>query len=86
MANDNLSQYKLDLEARDREIAAIKGQSKDLAVQNEALDLSRTDVIAKSLVEPNVKPCNNHIEIPLPLKVDLNCLIIWRLLKTELKL
>ena len=71
VANDDLSQCKLDLEARDREIAASKGQLRDLAVQNEALDLSRTDEIAKGLVEPNVKLCNDHFEIPLPLKADI---------------
>ena len=62
---------KLDLEARDREIAALKGQLRDLAVQNEALDLSRTDEIAKGLVEPNVKLCDDHFEIPLPLKASI---------------
>ena len=71
VANDDLSQCKLDLEARDREIAALKGQLRDLAVQNEALDLSRTDEIAKGLVEPNVKLCDDHFEIPLPLKADI---------------
>ena len=71
VANDDLSQCKLDLEARDREIAALKGQLRDLAVQNEALDLSRTDEIAKGLVEPNVKLCDDHFEIPLALKADI---------------
>ena len=71
VANDDLSQCKLDLEARDREIAALKDQLRDLAVQNEALDLSRTDEIAKGLVEPNVKLYNDHFEISLPLKADV---------------
>ena len=47
VANDDLSQCKLDLKARDREIAALKGQLRNLAVQNEAFDLSRTDKTAK---------------------------------------
>ena len=34
VVNDDLSQCKLDLEARDREIAALPGQLRDLAVQN----------------------------------------------------
>ena len=70
VANDDLSQCKFDLEARDREIAALKDQLRDLAVQNKALDLSRTDEIAKGLVEPNVKLCDDHFEISLPLKAD----------------
>ena len=74
VANDDLSQYKLDLEARDSGIAASKDQHRDLAVQNEALDLSRTDKIAKGLVEPNVKLCDDHFEIPLPLKADVELL------------
>ena len=69
--NDHLSQCKLDLEARNREPASSKGQLRDLAVQNEALGLSRTDEIAKGLVEPNVKLCDDHFEIPLPLKADI---------------
>ena len=40
-------------------------------MQNEALDLSGTDKIAKGLVEPNVKLCHYHFEIPLPLKADV---------------
>ena len=71
VANDDLSQCKLDLEVHYREIAALKGQLKDLAVQNEALDLSRTDEIANSLVEPNVKLCDDYFEIPLLLKADI---------------
>ena len=71
VANDDLSQCKLDLEARDREIAALKGQLWDLAEQNEALDLSCTDEIAKGLVEPNARLCEDHFEIPLPLKADV---------------
>ena len=39
-------------------------------MQDQALDLSRTDVIAKGLPEPNFKLCDNHFEIPLPLKAD----------------
>ena len=39
-------------------------------MQNEALNLSRTDAIAKGLVEPNVNLRDNHFEIPLPLKAD----------------
>ena len=35
-------------------------------MQNEALYLSRTDEIAKGLVEPNVELCDDHFEIPLP--------------------
>ena len=65
VANDDLSQCELDLEARDREIAELKRQLRYLAVQNEALDLSRTGKIAKGLVEPNVKLCDYHFEIPL---------------------
>ena len=84
VANDDLSQCKLDLEVRDRKIVAVKGQLRDVAVQNEALDLSSTDVIAKGLVNPNVKLCDNHFEIPLPLIADVK--IIWRLLETELLL
>ena len=38
VANDNLLQYKLDLKARDREIAALKSQQRELTVQDEALD------------------------------------------------
>ena len=71
VANDDLSQCKLDLEARDRGIAVLKGQLRDLAVQNEALDLSRTDKIAKGLIKPNVKLCDDHFEIPLPLKANI---------------
>ena len=71
VANDDLLQCKLDLEASDREIAALKGQLRDLVVQNEALDLSRTDEIDKGLVEPNVKLCDDHFEIPLPLKANV---------------
>ena len=40
-------------------------------MQNEALDLSRTDEIAIGLVKPNVKMCDDHFEIPLPLKADV---------------
>ena len=47
VANDDLSQYKLDLEAREKGIFAFKGQLRELAVQDEALYLSRTDIIAK---------------------------------------
>ena len=71
VVNDDLSQCKLDLDARDREIAGLKGQLRDLALQNKALDLSRTDKIAKGLAEPNVKLCDDHFEIPLPLKADI---------------
>ena len=71
VVNDDLSQCKLDLDARNREIAGLKGQLKDLALQNKALDLSRTDKIAKGLAEPNVKLCDDHFEIPLPLKADI---------------
>ena len=74
VANDDLSQRKLDLEARDKKIAALKGQLKDLAVQDEALDLSRADVVAKGLVEPDFKLCDDHFEIPLPLKADVELL------------
>ena len=70
-ANDDLSQRKLDLEARDREIAALKDPLWDLALQNEALGLSRTDESAKGLAEPNVKLCEDHFEIPLPSKADV---------------
>ena len=71
VANDDLLQYKLGLKARLREIAALKGQLRDLAVQNKALDLSRSDVIAKGLVEPNAKLCDDHFKISLPLKADV---------------
>ena len=71
VANDNLWQCKLDLEAHDREIAALKGQLWGLAVQNKALDLSRNDEISKGLIEPNVKLCDDPFEIPLPLKADV---------------
>ena len=49
----------------------MKAQLRDLAVQDEAVELSCTDVIANSLVEPNVKLCENRFEIPLPLKADV---------------
>ena len=71
VANDDLLQYKFDLEDLDREIAASKGQLRDLAVQDEDLDLSYSDVIAKGLVEPNVKLCDDHFKIPLALKADV---------------
>ena len=74
VANDDLLKYKLDLETRDRKIAALKDQLRGLAGQNEALDLSRTDEIAKGFVEPNVKLCDDHFEIPLPLKADVELL------------
>ena len=54
-----------------REIAALKDQPRNLAVQNKALDLFRPDIIAKGLVEPNVKLCDNHFEFSLPLKTDV---------------
>ena len=69
--NNNLSQYKLDLEARDREIAALKDQLRDLAVQDEALNLFHADIIAKGLIEPIVILGDNHFEIPLPLKANV---------------
>ena len=43
-------------------------------MQDEALDLSRTDEIAKDFVEPNVKLCDDDFEIPLPLKADIELL------------
>ena len=81
VANDNLSPYKLDLEASDREIAKLKGQLRDLVMQDEALDLFRIDIIAKDLVEPNVKLCDDHFEIFLPFKADVEMPMIWRLLE-----
>ena len=60
VANDDLSQRKLDLKARDREISALIGQLRDMVVQDKVLDLSRTDLIAKDLVEPNVRLCDDH--------------------------
>ena len=40
-------------------------------MQDKALNLYRSDVIAKNLVEPNVKLSDSHFEIPLPLKTDV---------------
>ena len=74
VTNDDLLQYNLDLEARDREIAALKVQLRNLAVQDKALDLFRADVIAKGLVEPNVKLCDDHFEIPSPLNANVELL------------
>ena len=69
--NYDLSQYKLDLEAHTRKIAASKGQLRYLAMQDKALDLPRTDAIDEGLVQPNVKLYDDHFEIPLPLKADV---------------
>ena len=74
VANDDLSEYKIDLVACDSGIAALKGQLWGLCVRDEALDLSRSDVIAKGSVEPNAKLYNNHFETPLPLKADVELL------------
>ena len=71
VANDDLLHYKLDLEARLRKIFALNGQLRDLAVQDKALDSSRSDVIDKGLVEPNAKLCDDHFKISLPLKADV---------------
>ena len=40
-------------------------------MQDKALNLYRSDVIAKNLVDPNVKLSDNHFEITLPLKTDV---------------
>ena len=68
--NYDLSQYKLDLEAHGRKIAALRGQLRYLAMQDKALGLPGTDAIDEGLVQPNVKLYDDYFEIPLPLKAD----------------
>ena len=56
-------------------VLVLKGQQlRELTVLDETLDLSRTDVVAKDLVEPNVKLGDNHFEITLPLKANVELL------------
>ena len=56
-------------------VLVLKGQQlRELTVLDETLDLSCTDVVAKDLVEPNVKLGDNHFEITLPLKANVELL------------
>ena len=61
---------KLELEARDKEIADLKAKLKEVLLDSETQAMSRTDIVAQELVEARVKTKNGHFEIPVPLKLD----------------
>ena len=46
---------KLELEARDKEIADLKAKLKEVLLDSETQAMSRTDIVAQELVEARVK-------------------------------
>ena len=50
---------------KDAEIAELRSVVKDLSVEDEILQWSRTDIIASQLVEPCIKVKDDRFEIPV---------------------
>ena len=53
------------------EIVSHKEEVREYELQDEVLQASRTDELARSLVEPNIKVVNGRYEMPVPLKLDM---------------
>ena len=53
------------------EVFSLKQTLRDLELEDEVIQPSRTDEIARTLVESNLKVVNGRNEIPLPVKPDV---------------
>ena len=60
-----------DCELLKRENIALKEAARANEIENEILQPSKNDEIARKLVETNVKVVNDRNEIPVPLKNDV---------------
>ena len=54
------------IDRKDAEIAELRSVVKDLSVEDEIPQWSRTDTIASQLVEPSIKVKDDRFEIPVP--------------------
>ena len=54
------------IDRKDEEVAELCSVVKDLSVEDEILQWSRTDTIASQLVEPCIKIKDDRFEIPVP--------------------
>ena len=75
--------YKLELEARNKEISDLKAKLKEVSLNSETQTWSQTDIVAQELVKLHEKTKKEHFEIPVLLNLNLNCLTIS--LKLEFK-
>ena len=64
----NTSSLKRTIVDKDKHIAELESLIKDLAMKNELLQPTPSDLRARKLVERHVKLKNNRFEIPVPLK------------------
>ena len=55
------------LEALRQENEELKAELRERTLDEEKFDLSQNDIIARQMVEPNIKVCDNRYEIPVPL-------------------
>ena len=53
------------------EIVLLKEAVREYELQDEVLQASRTDELARSLVQPNIKVVHGRYEMPVPLKLDM---------------
>ena len=63
-----VSELKDVIKGKDNEIEQLKEAIKDLVLQDEVPQPSRSDVVASQMVESEVKCKNGHYVVPVPLK------------------